>query len=116
MNSFLETLMSNAINGKECRTLSKSEIPSLVEKLVSGMETEESVNETLKEALTKTSEEPLTLTISKKDFGDLLLVFQMLTNCSEKLAETAMTLQGLTGMFKKKRIADSMRLTAKPMA
>ncbi len=100
MDSFLERLMSKAINGKKCRTLSKSEIPNLIEKLVSGIETQDSVDKILKEAVTETSEDPVALKISKKDLGDLLLVFKMLVNCSDRLTETAIALKGLTGIFK----------------
>jgi hypothetical protein len=81
MNSFFETLIAGVIDGKECRTFSESEIPGLAERLMNGIQTEDPVDDILREALTETSEDTLALKISKKDFGDLLLVFKMFTNC-----------------------------------
>ena len=100
MNSFFEALIADDKDGKKCRAFSETEIPGLADRLISGIETEDPVDEILRAAVTETSEDTLALKISKKDFGDLLLVFKMFTNCRDRLAETAMTLQGLTGLFK----------------
>ena len=101
MNSYFDELFGRKTSNEKHRTFSQTEIPGLVDRLIAGIEGEEPVAQLLEEALKDESKATVTMKISKKDFGEMLLAFENLTNHSKKMAEIKMTLDSLIGLYNK---------------
>ncbi len=100
MDSYFETLVLDSAKSDNYRDFPETDIPDLANRLINGMEAEDPVSEILRESLTAGSEDILTLKITKRDLGDLLLALRRLVQYKEKLARTGDTLDGVIGMFK----------------
>lgn len=100
MNSYYEKLFGRKMDTEKHRVFSDTDIPGLVDRLIGGIKGEKPTAQILEEVPTGDSSEVITMKISKKDFGDILLALKYITNQRNNLAEVKMTLDGLIRFYK----------------
>jgi len=100
MKIHFNDLFGEKSNLNQYRIFPEEEIPELVDHLIDGIKGEETVERFLEETLKEESENTVTLEITRKDFGDMLLVFGNLVHQKKKWAEIKTTMDGLIRLFK----------------